>query len=97
MPNGIITVYEIHYKESSSNNMYINVHNTNSTQYTIYRLSGSSAIEIKVRGYTIAGPGRWATIIIELGKIIMFYVYFEFFSSIRCGTSPELFSNSSQL
>ena len=65
MPNGIITVYEIHYKESSSNNMYINVHNTTSTQYTIDQLSDSSAIEIKVRGYTIAGRGKWATIIVS--------------------------------
>ena len=94
MPNGIIIMYEIHYKESSSNNMYINVHNTTSTQYTIDQLSGSSAIEIKVRGYTIAGPGRWATIIVS-GKKIMFYVL-NLSSSIRC-TSLELFSNSSQL
>ena len=94
MPNGIIIMYEIHYKESSSNNIYVNVHNTNSTQYTIDRLSGSSAIEIEVRGYTIAGPGRWATIIVS-GKKILVYVL-NFFFSIRC-TSPELFSNSSQL
>ena len=94
MPNGIIIMYEIHYKESSSNNMYINVRHTNSTQYTIDQLNGSSAIEIKVRGYTIAGPGRWATIIVS-GKKIMFYVL-NLSSSIRC-TSPELFSNSSQL
>ena len=73
MPNGIIIMYEIYYKESSSNNIYINVHNTNSTQYTIDRLSGSSEIEIKVRGYTIAGPGRWATIIVS-GKIVVFQV-----------------------
>ena len=93
MPNGIIIMYEIHYKESSSNKMY-NVYNTTSTQYTIDQLNGSSAIEIKVRGYTIAGPGRWATIIVS-GKKIMFYVL-NLSSSIRC-TSPELFSNSSQL
>ena len=74
MPNGIITVYEIHYKESSSNEMY-NMHNINSTQYTINQLNGSSAIEIKVKGYTIAGAGQWTTITVStLGKIIMFYV-----------------------
>ena len=68
MPNGIITMYEIHYKESSSNKMY-NMHNTTSTQYTIDQLSDSSAIEIKVRGYTIAGAGKWATITVStLGK-----------------------------
>ena len=71
MPNGIITMYEMHYKESSSNKMY-NMHNITSTQYTIDQLSGSSAIETKVRGYTIAGPGRWATITVStLGKEIM--------------------------
>ena len=94
MPNGIIIMYEVHYKESSSNNMYINVHNTMSTQYTFDQLNGSSAIEIKVRGYTIAGPGRWATIIVP-GKKIMFYVL-NFSFLIRC-TNPKLFSNSSQL
>ena len=93
MPNGIIIMYEIYYKESSSNKMY-NMHNTNSTQYTIDRLSGSSAIEIKVRGYTIAGPGRWATIIVSGKKIMVYVLNFSF--SIRC-TSPKLFSNSSQL
>ena len=61
MPNGIIITYEVHYKESSSNKMY-NMHNTTSTQYTIDQLSGSLAIDIKVRGYTIAGAGKWATI-----------------------------------
>ena len=71
MPNGIIIMYEIHYKESSDNKIY-NMHNTTSTQYTIDQLSESSAIEIKVRGYTIAGPGKWATITVStLGKKIM--------------------------
>ena len=71
MPNGIIAVYEIHYKESSSNKMY-NMHNTTNTQYTIDQLSESSAFEIKVRGYTIAGAGKWATITVStLGKNIM--------------------------
>ena len=74
MPNGIITMYEIHYKESSSNTMY-NVHNTTSTQYTIDQLSESSVFKIKVRGYTIAGPGKWATITVStLGKKIMSHV-----------------------
>ena len=95
MPNGIITVYEIHYMESSSNKMY-NMHNTTNTQYTIDQLNGSSAIEIKVKGYTIAGPGMWATITVStLGKKIMFYVLN--FLPIRCGKSSELFSNLSQL
>ena len=96
IPNGIIIMYEINYKESSSNKMY-NVHNTTCTQYTIDQLNDSSAIEIKVRGYTIAGPGKWATITVStLGKQIMFHVL-NFSSSIRCSTSPELFSNTSQL
>ena len=74
MPNGIITVYEIHYKESSSNKMY-NMRNTTSTLFTIDQLNDSSAIEIKVRGYTIAGAGKWATITVStLGKKIMFHV-----------------------
>ena len=74
MPNGIITVYELHYKESTSNKMY-NMDNTTSTQYTIDQLSDSSAIEIKVRGYTIAGAGKWATITVStLGNKIMLHV-----------------------
>ena len=71
MPNGIITVYEIHYKESSSNKMY-SMHNTTSTQYTIDQLNNSSAVEVKVRGYTIAGAGKWATITVStLGEKIL--------------------------
>ena len=71
MPNGIITVYEIHHMESSSNKMH-NMYNTTSTQYTIDQLSDSSAIEIKVRGYTIAGAGKWTTITVStLGKKMM--------------------------
>ena len=78
MPNGIIAVYEIHYKESSSNKMY-NMHNTTNTQYTIDKLNDSSAIEIKVRGYTIAGQGKWATITVStLGNKIKFYVLIFF-------------------
>ena len=68
MPNGIITVYEIHYKESSSNKMY-NMYNTTSSQYTIDQLNDRSVIEIKVSGYTIAGAGKWTTITVStLGK-----------------------------
>ena len=69
-PNGIITVYEIRYKESSSKDTYY-MHNTTSTHST---LNVSSEIEIKVRAYTIAGPGKWATVNAStLGKKIMFY------------------------
>ena len=35
IPNGIITVYEIRYRESNNNGLY-NVTNTTNTQYSIY-------------------------------------------------------------
>ena len=74
MPNGIIIMYEIHYKEASSNKMY-NMYNTTSPQYTINQLNDSSAFEIKVRWYTIAGPGKWTTITVStLGRKIMSHV-----------------------
>ena len=52
MPNGIIIMYEIHYKEASSNKMY-NMYNTTSPQYTINQLNDSSAFEIKVKMDTL--------------------------------------------
>ena len=74
MPNGIIKMYEIHYKESSSSKMY-NTYNTTTTQYTIDQLNDSSKIEIKVRAYTIAGPGKWTTITAStLGTVIFIHV-----------------------
>ena len=85
MPNGIITVYEIHYKEPSSKETYM--HNTTCTHST---LNVSSEIEIKVRAYTIAGPGEWATINAStLGKKIMFHGL-NFSSSITADVAQVL-------
>ena len=57
-PNGIITVYEIRYRESTSTGPY-NITNTTNTQYSIVGLIPNTSYTIGVRAYTIAGPGEW--------------------------------------
>ena len=58
IPNGIITVYEIRYKESTSTGPY-NITNTTNTQYTIVGLIPNTSYTIGVRAYTSIGPGEW--------------------------------------
>ena len=57
-PNGIITVYEIRYRESTSTDPY-NITNTTNTQYSIVGLIPNTSYTIGVRAYTSAGPGEW--------------------------------------
>ena len=57
-PNGIITVYEIRYRESTSTGPY-NITNTTNTQYSIVGLIPNTSYTIGVRAYTSAGPGEW--------------------------------------
>ena len=54
IPNGIITVYEILYRESNNNGLY-NVTNTTNTQYSIKGLLPNTNYTIKVRAYTEIG------------------------------------------
>uniref|UniRef100_A0A1X7TVJ3 protein-tyrosine-phosphatase n=1 Tax=Amphimedon queenslandica TaxID=400682 RepID=A0A1X7TVJ3_AMPQE len=58
IPNGIITVYEIRYRESTSTDPY-NIINTTNTYYSILGLIPNTSYTIGVRAYTSIGPGEW--------------------------------------
>uniref|UniRef100_A0A1X7U121 Fibronectin type-III domain-containing protein n=1 Tax=Amphimedon queenslandica TaxID=400682 RepID=A0A1X7U121_AMPQE len=58
IPNGIITVYEIRYRESTSTGPY-NIANTTNTYYSIVGLIPNTSYTIGVRAYTSIGPGEW--------------------------------------
>ena len=61
IPNGIITVYEIRYRESTSTGPY-NITNTTNTQYSNVSIVGlipNTSYTIGVRAYTSIGPGEW--------------------------------------
>ena len=60
-PNGIITVYEIRYRESISTGPY-NIDNTTNTQYSIVGLIPNTSYTIGVRAYTSIGSGEWTDI-----------------------------------
>ena len=59
VPNGIIIMYEIHYRESASNCPY-NMTNTTNAQYSIGGLLPNTNYIIGVRAYTNVGPGKWS-------------------------------------
>ena len=61
VPNGIIIMYEIHYRESNSNGPY-NLTNASNTQYGIGGLLPYTNYTIGVRAYTSVGPGEWSDI-----------------------------------
>ena len=56
--SGIITVYEIRYRESTSTGPY-NITNTTNTQYSIVGLIPNTSYTIGVRAYTSIGLGEW--------------------------------------
>uniref|UniRef100_A0A1X7UAY7 Fibronectin type-III domain-containing protein n=1 Tax=Amphimedon queenslandica TaxID=400682 RepID=A0A1X7UAY7_AMPQE len=58
VPNGIITVYEIKYRESTSTGPY-HITNTTNTYYSILGLIPNTSYTIGVRAYTSIGPGEW--------------------------------------
>uniref|UniRef100_A0A1X7SR23 Fibronectin type-III domain-containing protein n=1 Tax=Amphimedon queenslandica TaxID=400682 RepID=A0A1X7SR23_AMPQE len=58
IPNGIITAYEIRYRESTSTGPY-NITNTTNTHYSIVGLMHDTSYTIGVRAYTSIGPGEW--------------------------------------
>ena len=68
-PNGIITVYEIRYRESTSTGQY-NITNTTNTQYDIVGLIPNTSYTIGVRAYTSVGPGEWINGTISHGQIV---------------------------
>ena len=59
VPNGVIIIYEIRYRESNSNGPY-NMTNTTNTQYSIGGLLPNTNYTIGVRAYTSAGAGEWS-------------------------------------
>ena len=58
IPNGYIIAYELRYRESNSNDLFIFV-NTTILYYTIDGLLPITIYTVGVRAYTIAGPGEW--------------------------------------
>ena len=58
-PNGIITVYEIRYRNSTGP---YNMTNTTNMHYSIVGLIPNTSYTIAVRAYTSAGPGEWTDI-----------------------------------
>ena len=61
MPNGIIIVYDIRYRESDNSDSFIFVNTTN-TQHIIDGLIPNTSYTVGVRAYTIVGPGEWIDI-----------------------------------
>ena len=61
VPNGVIIMYEIRYRESNSSGPY-NMSNTSNTQYSIGGLLPYTNYTIGVRAYTTVGPGEWSDI-----------------------------------
>ena len=68
LPNGVIIMYEIRYRESNSNGPY-NITNTTNTQYNIGGLLPNTNYVIGVRAYTSVGPGEWRDIQISTTNI----------------------------
>ena len=80
IPNGIITVYEIRYRESTSTGPY-NITNTTNTQYSILGLIPNTSYTIGVRAYTSVGPGEWTDKIYasaQICKYLLLNFYFIF-------------------
>ena len=67
VPNGVIIMYEIRYRESNSNGPYI-MTNTTKTQYSIGGLLPNTNYTIGVKAYTIVGPGEWSDTHISTSK-----------------------------
>ena len=68
IPNGVIIMYEICYRESNSNGPY-NMSNTTNTQYSIGGLLPNTNYIVGVRAYTSVGPGEWSDIQISTSNI----------------------------
>ena len=61
VPNGVIIMYEIRYRESNNNGPY-NMSNIVTTQYSIRGLLPNTNYTVGVRAYTSVGPGEWSDI-----------------------------------
>ena len=58
MPNGIIIMYDLRYRESDISDSFMYVNTTN-TEHTISGLLPNTSYTVGVRAYTIVGPGVW--------------------------------------
>uniref|UniRef100_A0A1X7TGY7 Fibronectin type-III domain-containing protein n=1 Tax=Amphimedon queenslandica TaxID=400682 RepID=A0A1X7TGY7_AMPQE len=75
IPNGIITVYEIRYRDSTSTGPY-NITNTTNTYYSIVGLIPNTSYTIGVRAYTSIGPGEWTHREINTAQIPLIETFF---------------------
>uniref|UniRef100_A0A1X7SZM2 Fibronectin type-III domain-containing protein n=1 Tax=Amphimedon queenslandica TaxID=400682 RepID=A0A1X7SZM2_AMPQE len=87
IPNGIITVYEIRYRESTSTGPY-NITNTTNTYYSIVGLIPNTSYTIGVRAYTSIGPGEWAAETINIAKVGNFTLKYLNATSIQMNWLP---------
>ena len=71
VPNGVIIMYEIRYKDSNSNGPYI-MTNTTKTQYSVGGLLPYTNYTIGVRAYTSVGPGEWKDIFVSTRLGLLF-------------------------
>ena len=63
IPNGIIIMYDIRYRESNNSDSFVfSVNGITETQYIISGLTSFISYTIGVRAYTITGPGEWIDI-----------------------------------
>ena len=62
IPNGIIIMYDIRYRESNNSDSFVYVNGITDTQYIISGLTSFISYTIGVRAHTIAGPGEWIEI-----------------------------------
>ena len=63
MPNGIIIVYALRYRESDSSDSFtFFVNGITDMQYIISGLTSFISYTVGVRAYTITGPGEWIDI-----------------------------------
>ena len=78
-PNGIITIYEIRYRESTSTGPY-NITNTTNTQYSIVGLIPNTSYIIGVRAYTSVGPGEWTDKSYSSAQICKYFSIIQIFN-----------------
>ena len=87
--NGIITVYEIRYRESTSTGPY-NITNTTNTQYSNVSIVGlipNTSYTIGVRAYTSIGPGEWTDrkyTTAQIRKELKYCPNFRYFLNFSC-------------
>ena len=86
IPNGIITVYDIRYRESTSTGPY-NITNTTNTNYSIVGLIPNTIYTIGVRAYTSIGPGEWTDrkyTTAQIRKELKYCPNFRYFLNFSC-------------